>query len=89
MNGFMPYYFIPDVNLIEGLPDELFENVLATLKYLSVVKDKRFLPDNKSRDLAEGWMDSMERFLHEFDDFLEIATISSVYASINNNHQNS
>ena len=89
MNGFMPYYFIPDVNLIEGLPDELFEKVLATLKYLSVVKDKRFLPDNKSRDLAEGWMDSMELFLHEFDDFLEIATISSVYASINNNHQNS
>ena len=78
-DGFLPYYFIPDINLIDGLPEELSVKVLATLEGLLVAKDTHFLPDNENRDRVVSWMDSMERFLYEFEDILMIAQMNSAY----------
>ena len=65
--------------MIDGLPEELSVKVLATLEGLLVAKDTHFLPDNENRDRVVSWMDSMERFLYEFEDILMIAQMNSAY----------
>ena len=76
--GFLPYYFIPEINLLEGVPKEILEEVITTLRVLLVEKYMDVLPDDRSRKLVESWMGSMELALHGFEDILNIAKLSSV-----------
>ena len=76
--GFLPYYFIPEINLLEGVPKEILEEVITTLRVLLVEKYMDVLPDDRRRKLVESWMGSMELALHGFEDILNIAKLSSV-----------
>lgn len=76
--GFLPYYFIPEINLLEGVPKEILEEVITTLRVLLVEKYMDVLPDDRRRKLVESWMGSMELALYGLEDILNIAKLSSV-----------
>ena len=77
--GFLPYYFIPEINLLEGVPKEILEEVITTLRVLLVEKYMDVLPDDRHRKLVESWMGSMELALYGFEDILNIAKLSSTF----------
>lgn len=67
-DGFFAYYFIPQINLIEGLPEELSQEVIATLEDI-ILNIKNYLPDEESRDRVENWMESMNFTMYRAMEF--------------------
>lgn len=68
--NFAPYYFISQVNLIEGIPEEISRNVLETLERLTL-NIKSHLLDNESRGIVESWLDLLARILYRAEDTSE------------------
>ena len=69
-DGFLPYYFIPDNNLIDGLPEELSEKVLRILESLNA-NITNYIPGDDKTDAAEEWMSSITFVQNRFIDFVE------------------
>ena len=82
-DGFLPYYFIPEINLIEGIPEEISSNVLATLEQLTL-DIKSHLPYKESRAIVKSWLDSMSNALYRTIDLIEAVKTFGPYVGILN-----
>ena len=78
-DGFLPYYFIPDNNLIDGLPEELSEKVLRILESLNA-NITNYIPGDDKTDAAKEWMNSIIFVQNRFIDFFK--TVKSYGFSI-------
>ena len=70
-DGLLPYYFIPQINLIEGIPAKLSQVVIAKLEDITL-NIKTYLADNERRVTAVGnLLKSMDVILYRLMDFAE------------------
>ena len=70
-DGLLPYYFIPQINLIEGIPAKLSQVVIAKLEDITL-NVKTYFADNEKRVTTVGnLMKSMDVVLYRLMDFYE------------------
>ena len=69
-DGFLPYYFIPQINLIEGIPPKLSQEAIATLDVLTL-NVKNYLPGDESRVVVANWMTALDFVLYRAMDFID------------------
>ena len=80
-SGFLPYYFITEVNLIEGIPEHVSRDALTTLERLTV-DVRNHLPDDESKDVVESWLESMSVVLYRVMDLIEAANSFGPYVAL-------
>ena len=70
--GFLPYYFIPELNLLDSLPDKLSEKALQKFQNLNANITQYIFQNNVNKtEIAEQWMNSIMLVLYRIEDFLE------------------
>lgn len=78
--GFLPYYFIPQINLIEGIKAKLSEKAIEWLALSGFTLNvKKYLPDNKRRVVVGNWIELLDVVLYRALDFIEASKNFGTY----------
>ena len=80
---YLPYYFIPSLNLLENLPESTISKMKTTLKNIVKNVTKHF-PDNLevALGLAERASNLLKEILNRFESFSNILTVNAVLESL-------
>ena len=70
--GFVPYYFIPEVNLIKGIPGNLLKDALKILDAVTMNVSK-YIP--AETETVHNWLEKTSNVFHEIIDIIETTRV--------------